>query len=232
MKRVILACLLAGAAMLNALGAPSSGTKALVPKDAPAAVVTLKPGDPLVGRLKSDDERCQECHGHDGHASDIQDGVGNIGKFPKLAGQSFDYIIKQIRNFRSGERNHETMAIMAKGILDTDLVDVAAYFASQRTMQGDGGGDNPVGKALFRGGDAARGILACITCHGEDGKGMLASDTLKPVIGGQHRRYLQKQLTEWRAGARTNSPGGIMNTVTKALTDAEIDALSDYLSGL
>lgn len=189
-------------------------------------------GDPLLGKQKSEDERCQECHGHDGNASDIEDGVGNIGKFPKLAGQFPEYIAKQIRNFRSGERNHEFMAQMARSVGDADLADIAAYFASRNRMQGDGVARDGRGKELFIHGDAARNIAPCAACHGERGKGAIVGGVVTPAIGGQHRRYLHKQLVEWRAGERRNSPGGVMNGVAKALSDAEIEALSEYISGL
>jgi cytochrome c553 len=185
-----------------------------------------------LGKAKSDDGRCQECHGHDGNARDIEDGIGNVGKFPKLAGQTPEYIAKQIRNFRSGERNHETMFIMARGVSDADLADIAAYFSSQEKMQGDAAGNSRLGENLFANGDASRNILPCVSCHGDAGKGVASADGIHPVIGGQHRRYLQKQLGDWKAGERTNSPGGVMNQIAKPLSDAEIDALANYISGL
>lgn len=235
MKHLILMLTLLSMIDVPVLAAPKATKVASaapsVAAKAPIANPVLAPGDPGIGRWKSEDERCQECHGHDGNANDIEDGIGNIGKFPRLAGQSFDYIIKQIRNFRSGERNHETMAIMAKGIADVDLKDVAAYFSSQKVMQGDGSGDNKLARELFAQGDAARNIPACVSCHGERGKGAATINPQYPVIGGQHRRYLQKQLLEWRANERVNDPSQLMNSITKQLSDQEIDALADYLAG-
>lgn len=222
MKYLLIACL-AGLALAAPAHAQAPGGK--------AAGQGGGRGDPVAGKLKSEEERCQECHGHDGNANDIEDGVGNIGKFPKLAGQFPAYIAKQIRDFRSGARNHEFMAIMARSVGDADVADIAAYFAGQKRMPGEGG-DNPRGRALFSLGDPARGIPACAACHGEAGKGTVAGGVVNPVIGGQHRRYLHKQLVEWRAGERRNSPGGVMNGVAKALGDADIDALAAYISGL
>lgn len=183
-------------------------------------------GDPLAGKLKSEDERCQECHGHDGNANDIEDGLANLGKYPRLAGQRYDYLVKQFREFRSGKRNNETMAVMARTVDDADLADIAAYFASRPPMRGEPRAANPLGRKLFREGDAARGLPPCAGCHGEGAAGE------SPLIAGQHRRYLQKQLIEWRAGERRNSPGDIMNATAAKLGDAEIDALADYISGL
>jgi cytochrome c553 len=187
-------------------------------------------GDAEAGKVKSEDSRCQECHGADGNGQGPS--VGGAGKFAKLAGQYPDYITKQIRDFRSGERKHDFMLIMAKGIDETDSADIAAYFASQVKMHGDGKGDNTIGKNLFSNGDASRNILPCTSCHGIDGRGIDAPQQKIPVIGGQEWQYLKLQLHAWRNGERHNSEGDVMNTFTKALTDAEVDALSDYISGL
>jgi len=149
-----------------------------------------------------------------------------------LAGQNVEYIVKQFSEFRSGKRNNEIMAVMAKTVSNADLIDIAAYFSNQKPVPGERAGDNPLGKQLFHNGDPARNILACVTCHSGRIDGVATTAPENPVIAGQHRRYLQKQLMEWRAGERTNSPGNVMNDLTRTLSDKEIDALADYVSGL
>jgi cytochrome c553 len=188
-------------------------------------------GNPVVGKLKAEDERCQECHGHDGNANDIEDGVGNIGKFPRLAGQLPAYLQKQIRDFRSGARYNDSMFIMARSINDRDAADIFAYFSSQKVAS-EKGADAALGRQLFALGDAARGIPACAGCHGEAGQGQQVGDAAYPRLAGQHRRYVTKQLTEWRAGERKNSQGGVMNAVTRQLSDNDIDQLAAYVAGL
>lgn len=178
-------------------------------------------GNPVAGKSKS--ELCQGCHG--------EAGISSEDLIPNLAGQYAIYIAKQLRNFQSGARTHQIMSAMAMTINDADLTDIAAYFASQKTMQGDGKGENAVAKNLFLKGDAGRGIQPCVSCHGANGKGMAANVATFPVIGGQHKAYLRAQLTNWRSGERSNSPDGVMNKIAKTLTDAEIEALTDYISG-
>jgi cytochrome c553 len=193
-------------------------------------VATSFAGDIAAGKIKSEDNRCQECHGSDGNG--LGPASGAAGKFAKLAGQYPDYMLKQIQDFRSGARKHDLMLLMAKSIDDTDAADIAAYFASQTKMQGDGSGSNPTGKNLFISGDPSRNILPCASCHGVDGKGLDATGQNIPVIGGQDWHYLERQLLDWRSGERHNSAGGIMNNLARPLTDQEIQALTDYIAGL
>jgi cytochrome c553 len=124
------------------------------------------------------------------------------------------------------------MTIMAEDLSATDKADIAAYFASQKIMHGEGGGENPLAKNLFVNGDQARDIPACVSCHGDNGKGKVTDKVTYPVIGGQRRVYLRSQLINWKLGDRKNSPGGVMNKIAKSLTDDEIDALANYISGL
>ncbi|MGC3944555.1 MAG: c-type cytochrome [Chryseolinea sp.] len=207
----------------SAMAAPGNAkARGAAPKETRPAQAQ---GNAALGKEKAESERCVECHGVDGN------GVSAEGKFAKLAGQYPDYILKQIRDFRSGARKHDQMAIMARSVEDDDVRDIAAYFSGLPRMNGQGGELHELGKDLFEKGDAARGVLACATCHGDKGKGV-AGQALGPVIGGQEWRYLDKQLRDWRAGERRNSADGVMNKVTNALTDKEIEALADYLSGI
>jgi len=224
-KSLAAALLVCGMLAFQLAGAAS---KAKAGDERRAAAQVAGKGDPVAGRIKSETERCQECHGVDGN------GNGSEGKFAKLAGQYPEYIVKQIRNFRNGERKHDFMSMMAKSVDDADIADIAAYFASQPVMRGDGGdhGDGVVGKKLFIEGDASRNIAACAGCHGAQGKGGVAEKIVYPVIGGQEARYLERQLLDWKSGERKNSAGGVMNSMAKSLTDAEIQALVHYLSGL
>lgn len=171
-------------------------------------------GDPVAGKDKS--ALCQGCHGEDGNSA--------APNFPKLAGQYAEYIYRQINNFQTGTRKDPTMTDMAATVTDRrDLADIAAYFASQKQMTG-----TPVkheaGEKLFR-------DYGCLNCHGDDGKGSPANNSIFPIIGGQHKDYLVKQLNDFKTGARDTDMSGTMSELTIRMTDAEIEAVSEYLSG-
>ncbi|WP_446810429.1 c-type cytochrome [Methylomonas sp. 2BW1-5-20] len=202
-----------------------ASAKTAVAEQSSDTLLRMGSGNPVAGKQKSESERCQECHGETGNAEDA--------RIPKHAGQYAGYLVKQLRNFQSGERRHDIMMKMAADLSPADIEDIAAYFASQKTMQGDGSGNNkPVAKNLFLNGDRTRDIPSCVSCHGENGKGKVADNVIYPVIGGQNKMYLRRQLVNWKLGERKNSPDAVMNQVSKSLNEDEIEALVDYISGL
>ena len=79
-------------------------------------------GDPQAGRAKA--AACALCHG--------QAGLSNLPNAPHLAGQPAIYVEEQLRSYRSGKRRHEVMNVVAKPLSDTDIADLAAWFAAIR----------------------------------------------------------------------------------------------------
>jgi cytochrome c553 len=185
-----------------------------------------KAGDPAAGEGKS--ALCQGCHGADGNSEDAT--------FPRLAGQYANYIVKQIHDFQSGARaNNETMTGMAATVTSVeDAKDIAAYFSSKKMAKKPLTEVNATlakqGDELFHKGNPKTGLYACVNCHGERGKGKAPNISQFPRIGGQHRDYIIKELTDLRAGTRSNDPAGMMGDIAKKLSDQEIKALAEYLS--
>lgn len=177
-------------------------------------------GDPVAGKSRS--QLCQGCHAEDGNSLSTL--------VPKLAGQNAAYISKQVRNFQAGMRKHAIMNDLAITVNEDELADIAAYFASLNKMKGDGSASNSIGKNLFLNGDPSRMVLGCAYCHGADGKGLEPNPAIIPMIGGQHKDYLLRQLVNFRKGDRSNSPYGVMNGITRTLTDAELESLAEYVS--
>ncbi len=189
-------------------------------------------GDPKAGQAKS--ELCQGCHGVDGMSVNPE--------CPNLAGQRGGYIIKQMLDFQKGHRDNPTMTPMAAMVTDMqDLKDIAAYYQSQKVMSskramfGHSSGDKKKiakGKKIYYEGAPERGVYACVNCHGKKGMGRDPNNHIFPVIGGQMKEYLVKQLQDFKSGQRRNDPAGMMVDVAKRLSDEEIEAVADYLSSL
>ncbi|MCG7601991.1 cytochrome c [Halomonas sp. McH1-25] len=76
--------------------------------------------DPAAGRVLA--RQCQTCHG--------LDGIAQIPIAPNLAGESRIYIETQLKAFRSGKREHEIMSVVAKGLSDEDISNLAAWYES------------------------------------------------------------------------------------------------------
>ncbi|MDK2779210.1 MAG: cytochrome c4 [Pseudomonadota bacterium] len=179
-------------------------------------------GDAEAGKAKS--ATCAACHGADGNSL--------APTFPKIAGQGERYLIKQIKDIRDGARTVPEMAPFVAGLSDTDVEDLAAYFAAQAPT---GGGAKEelveLGQRIYRGGIAEKGVPACMACHGPDGKGLDAAKF--PRLAGQHDAYTVKQLTNFSMNQRTNDGDSrMMRDVAYRLHATEIEAVASYIQGL
>ncbi|MDO6611959.1 c-type cytochrome [Shewanella sp. 1_MG-2023] len=194
-----------------------------------AAISTpaIAEGDVEAGKTKS--VMCSACHGVDGNS------IAPI--WPKLAGQHASYLEKQLHDFQAAAksggkegRNDPTMTGMSIALSEQDIKDVSAYYASQTQSVADVANVPAEGEALYKGGDMARGITSCMACHGPDGKGGELAGF--PAIGGQHADYIKIQLTKFRDTNRNNDLNGMMQDVSKKLSDSDIEVLSQYISSL
>ena len=163
---------------------------------------------------------CSACHGADGNSV--------ITTNPRLAGQHPEYLIKQLRNFKSGERKNPVMSGIAATLSDEDMVGLAHYFGSQKAKGSNAkeNGAGSVGEKIYKGGNAANSVAACTACHGPTGAGIPVQF---PRVSGQHAEYVVAQLVAFRSGER-KAP--MMNMIAAKLSDKDMAAVADYIQGL
>jgi len=165
---------------------------------------------------------CGACHAFDGSRG--------LPTYPILQGQHPEYIVKQLTEFKAGKRANAIMMGMAATLpTEDDMKNVAAFYAGKSAKPGAAKSKDTVllGEKIYRGGIADRAVPACSGCHGPSGAGLPAQ---YPRLAGQHAEYASAQLKSFKAGTRTNSVQ--MAAIAGKLTDAEIDAVSDYVAGL
>lgn len=186
-----------------------------------AASAWAEGGNAEAGKTKS--ATCAACHGADGNSVNPE--------WPKLAGQHPSYIAKQLANFKEDARVNPSMSPMAKPLSEQDMADLAAYFSSQAVKPGEADQTKvALGEQMYKGGNNATGVAACAACHGPTGTGNPASNF--PSLSGQHATYIKNQLNAFRKGERANDAGKMMRNVAAKMTDAEIEAVAEYIAGL
>lgn len=203
-----------------------------------AQASTLPKGDAAAGQTKA--AACGACHGADGNSM--------APTFPRLAGQNAKYLYKQLQDFKAGRRTDASMMGMVLPLSDQDMADLAAYYAEQKSGVGQAKADLvKLGEKIYRGGNAKTGLAACSGCHSPSGKGNALAGF--PHLGGQQAEYVKKQLIAFRAAGRADivaDPAsqkrvndaakagevGPMQMVAAKLSDAEIEAVASFISGL
>ena len=190
-----------------------------VAADEKAAPQAAKPD--LVKGAASYAAVCVACHAADGNSTTPVN--------PKLAQQHPEYLVKQLKEFKSGKRANAVMSGFAGALSDEDMKNIAYWLASQKAKPGFAKDKETIllGERIYRGGIADRQIAACAGCHSPNGAGVPAQ---YPRLGGQHADYTAAQLVAFRDGVRKN--GEQMSGVARKMNDREIKAVSDYIAGL
>lgn len=166
---------------------------------------------------------CVACHGVGGNSVNPQ--------WPTLAGQHPSYIVKQLKAFKSGDRQDPLMSPMATTLSEQDMEDLAAYYSAQSPTGLEADPDKlSAGRRLFRGGDEKSGVTACAACHGPSGSGNPAATY--PAIHGQHATYVETQLKAYRSGTRQTDQNQMMRNVASQMSDDQIAAVASYIQGL
>ncbi len=169
---------------------------------------------------------CTACHGEQGRATPE-------GYFPRIAGKPAGYLANQLINFKEGRRVYPAMGYLVEHLSDAYLGEMAAYFAaidlpySAPPVAKESPSVLERGRALVHNGDPARRIPACVSCHGA---AMTGVQPATPGLLGLPRDYLNSQLGAWATGQRHAQAPDCMAEVAKALTTADVSAVSAWLA--
>ena len=168
---------------------------------------------------------CEACHGAHG------EGAPPAG-IPRLAGQSADYLAKQLHDYETGTRDNPIMRNFARGLSDSERTQLGSYYAwlsappTAQTVQINAH-QLVRGRQLASQGDEAARVQACDNCHGPDGSGLPHS---APYLAGQSAQYLANQIKGWQEGTRKNDAGKLMVVIAERLSSADITAVSAYFA--
>jgi cytochrome c553 len=159
---------------------------------------------------------CAACHGGDGIPQQQPVAV------PVIWGQQLGYLYFQLCDFKSGARKDDVMSPIAEGLERSDLMALAQYFSKKPWPKLA----EPDPSAATASVQRASASVVCTGCH-RDG---FSGDGNQPRLAGQARAYLEKTMTDFRSGARSNNPG--MTDLMKAITAADTAALAAWLGGM
>ncbi|GGX79175.1 c-type cytochrome [Massilia dura] len=211
------------AAFAFSLAAPAAASPPALPAS-PAPPVPLVPPDTLAQRVAP----CVACHQPQGR---------NDAFFPRIAGKPEGYLYNQLLNFRDGRRQYPMMTYMVGHLPEPYLREIAQFFASQHPPhRSSATGPARVeataqmlerGRVLVRQGDAARGIPACIACHGQALAGVAPAI---PGLVGLPRDYINAQFGAWKNKVRRAQAPDCMADVASRLTGADVAAVSAWLA--
>jgi cytochrome c553 len=167
---------------------------------------------------------CTACHGQEGNSTNPE--------WPNIAGQHPKYFIKQLHDMKDSDlRDAPTMKALVATLSEQDMDDLALYYAKMPLAQGS----TPEkflkrGEQIYRGGDFAKRITACIACHGPKGTGNAQAGF--PVLSGQHAAYTVLQLNAFNDGKRKNDLNHIMQDISSRMSQDDMEAVAHYIEGL
>ncbi len=163
--------------------------------------------DIVLGESKSN--LCSSCHGIDGNSA--------FPLKPNLAGQNAEYLVSQLKDFKSGRRKNDTMKVISGSLSNDEMVALAAYYSAQdpNIM----GGNTLL---IEKGKDK---YTLCWSCHGDNGEGPGSY----PRLSGQHSQYTTQQLKNFKDGFRINP---VMNAIVADLSHDDLEALGAYIASL
>ncbi len=157
---------------------------------------------------------CNVCHG--------ENGVPKSAAIPIIAGQQEQYLLKQLHDFRSGDRKFESMDWMTNTLTAAEQEPAASIVAKKSWPAKRAGGAAPA---------APRGIAVCQSCHSQNYMGAQQAEGMTtPRLAGQSYEYLVESMRRFAESERTNNAD--MVQIMKGISAADRDAMAKYLSSL
>jgi cytochrome c553 len=152
---------------------------------------------------------CNTCHGESGQPKNAA--------VPIIWGLQENYLLKQLHDFQSGDRNNEVMIWMSTALTPAELGSAAAYFAKKTW---------PARPTAAAASPQPAAVAVCAACHQQNLVGGVAA----PRLAGQRYEYLVEAMRRFAEGERTNNPD--MRRIMEAISPADRDAMARYISGL
>lgn len=193
--------------------------------DAEAETVAAAPEVSSVEAGRALSAPCTACHGTDGNTL--------TPEYSNLAGQGEKYLFQQLKHIQSGKREIVLMAGQLTSMDDQDLRNLAAYYASLPGRIGQSKEEGlEQGESIYRGGIPDKQVAACTACHAPNGNGNMLAGF--PRLSGQPVEYTIAQLKAYREEERTTDEdfNNMMRDIAAKLTDGEIEAVANYMTGL
>ena len=170
-----------------------------------AATTPPRPGPLEVGKVAA--AGCAGCHG--------ETGVSKMPGTPSLTGQDPQYLVAAMQAYKGGQRKNDIMKSVLASVGDTQLANIALYFALQKPDRAPtpAPGDPAAGQAA---------AAACAGCHGAKG---VSGNPATPSLAGQDAQYLAAALLAYKDGSRGDAT---MKGITAALGDAAARDLAAF----
>jgi cytochrome c553 len=153
---------------------------------------------------------CTSCHGAHGLPSDPS--------VPIIWGQQSAYILKQLNDYRNGDRNSQIMSSIAESLSEADVAQMAAYFSNAKWPT----------RVESPSPAAPEAIATCQACHHPNLAGGASPSGVAPRLAGQFSPYLIDTMTAYADGERANST--VMPALMQSLTPADRKAIAEYLA--
>jgi cytochrome c553 len=209
------------------------------PSPAGPLYTDLRRIEPIHGDVAAGERKAAVCHACHGVGAPV------APTFPRLAGQRPDYLYHRLVLFKTaGPKDpyysQSPMRSQVTSLTDTDMRDLAVYFAAQTPTAGSvAAAPAPkagAGETLFLAGDAARGIPPCQGCHGADAQGTPIATgqyAAYPSLRGQSSMYVVARLTSFHNNLPHDTTNDfIMSGVAATLDNDSIQAIAGWLSSL